>query len=138
MRELEDEFERDGIAVRFVVIGDYEKVRRHCGEYGMSSRCIPDAAKETYAAMGFGQFNLLRLFSDPALKERRKENRAAGFRQNWAATRLGDSAQLPGAAIINRDGKIVWRHAGVHPGDLPPMHEMLEIARATTSAPRLF
>ncbi|MBV8638422.1 MAG: AhpC/TSA family protein [Candidatus Eremiobacteraeota bacterium] len=134
MRELEKDFERDGIAVRFVVIGDITKARRYCSEYGMSSRCIPDPKKETYAAMGFGQYNLLKLFSDPALKERRKENRAAGFHQNWGATRLGDSAQLPGAAVINRHGIIAWRHAGVHPGDLPPMREMLEIARAATAS----
>jgi peroxiredoxin len=133
LRELENEFERDGITVRFVVIGDYEKVRRFCGEYGMSSRCIADPKKETYASMGFGQYNLLKLLSDPALKERRRENRAAGFHQNWAATRLADSAQLPGAVIIDRSGRIVWSHAGTHPGDLPPMHEMLEIARATVS-----
>ncbi len=136
MRELEEEFERDGIAVRFVVIGDREKIRRHCGPYGMSARCIPDPHKQTYAAMGFGQYNLLKLFSDAALKERRKENRAAGFHQNWSATHLGDSAQLPGAAIIDDHGRIAWRHAGLHPGDLPPMREMLEIARAATAPSR--
>ena len=132
MRELEHEFERDGIAVRFVVIGDYEKMRHYCDKYGMSARCIPDPERQTYAAMGFGQYNLLKLFTDPALKARRKENHAAGFHQDWGATRLHDSAQLPGAAIIDRDGKLAWRHAGEHPGDLPPMTEMLEIARATT------
>lgn len=130
MRELEDDFERDGIAVRFVVIGDIVKVRRFCGEYGMSARCIPDPTKATYAAMGFAQYNLMKLLRDPALKARRKENRAAGFRQNWMATRIEDGAQLPGAAIVDRSGHIVWRHEGKHPGDLPPMREMLEIARA--------
>lgn len=133
MREIENEFERDGIAVRFVVIGDIAKAKRYCSKYGFFSRCIADPKKETYAAMGFGQYNLFKLFSDRALKERRKENRAAGFHQDWAATRLGDSAQLPGAAVIDRHGTIAWRHAGVHPGDLPPMREMLEIARAATS-----
>ena len=129
MRELEDHFEREGIAVRFVAIGDETKARRFCGEYGMSARCIPDPTKATYAAMGFGDYNLMKLFSDPALKARRKENRAAGFRQNWLATRIQDGAQLPGAVIVDRSGHIVWRHVGKHPGDLPPMREMLEIAR---------
>lgn len=133
MRELENDFERDGITVRFIVIGDYDKVRRYCGPYGMSSRCIADPNKQTYAAMGFGQYNLAKLFTDRGLKERHKENRAAGFRQNWTATRLADSSQLPGAAIIDRNGEIVWRHAGKHPGDLPPVREMLEIARAATT-----
>lgn len=129
MRELDPEFDALGVAVRFVVIGDEAKVARFCGEYGMAERCIADEAKATFAAMGFGQYNLLRLFTDPALKARRRENKAAGFSQNWGATKLQDGAQLPGAALIGKDGRLLWTHAGVHPGDLPSMRSMLETAR---------
>lgn len=82
--------------------------------------------------MGLEQYNLLKLFTDPELKKRRAENKAAGFSQNWAATKLADGAQLPGAAIIDADGTIRWLHRGVHPGDLPPMREMLERAASIT------
>lgn len=91
--------------------------------------CIGDVDKRTYRAMGLENFNLLKLFSDPALKRRRAENKAAGFSQNWQATKLQDAAQLPGAAIIDATGKICWLHRGAHPGDLPPMGEMLARAR---------
>jgi hypothetical protein len=63
------------------------------------------------------------------LKKRRAENAAAGFSQNWGATRLQDGAQLPGAAIVDSTGTIRWIHRGKHPGDLPPVGEMLAKAR---------
>jgi len=79
--------------------------------------------------MGLEQYNLLKLFTDPALKQRRAENKAAGFSQNWAETKIQDGAQLPGAAIVDASGTIRWVHRGAHPGDLPPMSDMLARAR---------
>jgi hypothetical protein len=119
-----------GFDVRFVTIGTQEKAREFCGKQAMAARCIGDESKASYAAMGLGAFNLLKLFTDPALKKRRKENSAAGFSQDWGATKLGDGAQLPGAAIVDGAGKIRWFYRGVHPGDLPPMAEMLDRAKA--------
>lgn len=125
MRELETQFELPGIEVRFVVIGTLEEAENFCAQFGDAERCLADPDKETYAAMGFEDFNLLRLFSDPDLRRRRKENKAAGFRQNWRATKLANAAQLPGAAVIDAQGAIRWLHRGTHPGDLPPMRDML-------------
>ena len=88
-----------------------------------------DVDKRTYRAMGLEQFNLLTIFTNPALQKRRAENRAAGFTQNWKATRLADGAQLPGAAAIDAGGVLRWIHRGAHPGDLPPMAEMIESAQ---------
>lgn len=134
MRELDSEFEAAGIAVRFVVIGDQKKVASFCGAHGMEARCIADPTKASFKAMEFGDYNLLKLFSDKALLARRRENKRAGFEQNWGATRLGDSSQLPGAAIIDANGRIVWKYAGVHPGDLPHMRELLAQARLALSS----
>jgi hypothetical protein len=117
-------------SVRFVTIGSQAKAEEFCGQHGMAAYCIGDADKRSYAAMGLEGFNLLKLFTDPALKKRRAENKAAGFSQNWGATKLQDAAQLPGAAIVDASGIIRWVHRGAHPGDLPPVDEMLERARA--------
>jgi hypothetical protein len=95
LRELDSEFERAGIAVRFIVIGDAEKVATFCGAHGMADRCIADEDKATFKAAGLGEFGWLGFLTDTALKARRKENNAAGFRQNWGATRLADATQLP-------------------------------------------
>ncbi|HZZ63876.1 MAG TPA: peroxiredoxin-like family protein [Candidatus Baltobacteraceae bacterium] len=125
MREVERSFESEGITVRFVAIGDPNTVRTFCARFGEETRCIADPDKRTYKAMGLGNYNLLRLFTDGALRVRRNENKTAGFRQNWKATRIENSAQLPGAAFFDRDGVVRWVYRGQHPGDLPPIKQML-------------
>lgn len=129
MRELDAAFEKAGITVRFVAIGSSLEVATFCERFGDPSRCIGDPDKRSYKAMGLDDFNLLRLFSDADLKKRRAENRAAGFRQDWTATKLKNAAQLPGAALVDADGVVRWIYRGKHPGDLPPMSEMLQIGK---------
>jgi hypothetical protein len=129
LRESGSDPTQGALSVRFVTIGSQAKAEEFCGQHGMAAYCVGDADKRTYAAMGLEGFNLLKLFTDPALKKRRAENKAAGFSQNWGATKLQDGAQLPGAAIVDASGIIRWVHRGAHPGDLPPVDEMLERAR---------
>ncbi len=115
--------------MRFIAIGSQSKAEQFCAQHDSADICIGDEDKRTYRAMGLEQYNLMKLFTDPALKRRRAENKAAGFSQNWAETKIRDGAQLPGAAIVDAGGIVRWIHRGAHPGDLPPMSEMLERAR---------
>ena len=89
----------------------------------------------TYVAMGLDDFDLTRLKTDAALVARRNENEAAGFRQDWDATRIEDAARNPGAVAIDANGVIRYLYRGVHPGDLPPMSALLEAARLAFMAP---
>ncbi|MDB5027005.1 MAG: hypothetical protein JWO66_694 [Candidatus Eremiobacteraeota bacterium] len=125
MRELDKQNPGRRIAVRFVTIGSQVKAEQFCALQDAAPLCIGDEDKRTYRAMGLENFNLLRLFTDPGLRKRRAENKAAGFSQNWGATKLEDSAQLPGAVVADESGTIHWVYRGTHPGDLPPMAEML-------------
>jgi hypothetical protein len=129
LRESGSDPTQGAFSVRFVTIGSQAKAEEFCGQHGMAAFCIGDADKRSYAAMGLEGFNLLKLFTEPALKKRRAENKAAGFSQNWGATKLQDAAQLPGAAIVDASGILRWVHRGAHPGDLPPVDEMLGRAR---------
>ena len=128
MREFDQQHPGRALNVRFVTIGSQQKAEEFCALQGASALCTGDEDKRTYRAMGLENYNLLRLFTDPALKKRRAENKAAGFSQDWGATKLADGAQLPGAAIVDASGTIRWLYRGEHPGDLPPMREMLERA----------
>jgi AhpC/TSA antioxidant enzyme len=130
LRELEKTDPHPDLAVTFVTIGPQEKAEAFCKQHGATAPCIGDDGKRTYQAMGLGDFNLLKLFTDRDLGRRRAENSAAGFSQNWRATRLRDIAQLPGAVAIDNGGIVRWIHRGRHPGDLPPMTEMVEKSRA--------
>ena len=129
MREFDREFAQSGIAVRFVTIGSQEKAADFCARHNPEAVCIGDADMRTYKAMGFTDFDLTKLKTTPELMLRRDENEAAGFRQDWDATRIEDAAQNPGAAVIDTNGIIRWVHGGWHPGDLPPMQELLETAK---------
>jgi AhpC/TSA antioxidant enzyme len=128
LREFDQQHPGRRINVRFITIGSQQKAEEFCELQGAASLCIGDEDKRTYRAMGLENYNLFKLFTDPALKKRRAENKAAGFSQNWGATKLADGAQLPGAAIIDANGAIRWLHRGEHPGDLPPIGEMMKYA----------
>lgn len=134
MRESDYDAATDAFAIRFVTIGSQAKADEFCGRHQASVACLGDESKASYAAMGLEQYNLLKLFTDPALRARRAENAAAGFKQDWGATKLADGAQLPGAAFVDAGGVLRWVHRGAHPGDLPPMAEMLAHARAAVVA----
>ncbi len=129
MRELESEFAAEGVVVRFVVMGTPPEAARFCARFGDAARCVGDPQRRSYAAMGLEQFNLWHLFKDRDLRRRRAENRAAGFSQDWGATKLRNAAQLPGAAIVDAAGTLRWIYRGRHPGDLPAMTEMLAACR---------
>ena len=134
MRESDYNTAKSGFAVRFVTIGSREKAEEFCGRQDSAALCVGDETKASYRAMGLENYNLLKLFTDSSLKARQKENAAAGFSQDWRATKMSDGAQLPGAAIVDANGKLAWIYRGAHPGDLPPMSEMLE--RAGTVLPK--
>ena len=132
MRESGYDAATGPVQVRFVTIGPQAKADEFCGPYGPAARCIGDPDRASYRAMGLENFSFLKMFTDLGLMRRRAENRAAGFSQDWAATKLSDAAQLPGAALVDADGVLRWIHRGSHPGDLPPMRAMLERAREST------
>jgi hypothetical protein len=135
LREFDEQHPGRTLAVRFITIGSQAKAEAFCAPQIASQLCIGDEDKRTYRAMGLESYNFLRLFSDRALQRRHAENKAAGFSQNWSATKLADGAQLPGAAIVDARGVIRWLHRGAHPGDLPPMSAMLERAQALAATP---
>jgi hypothetical protein len=135
LRESDYERAKDGFDIRFVTIGSQQKAEEFCGRQGMGTACIGDETRASYRAMGFEDYNLLKLFIDPALRKRRIENAAAGFSQDWSATKLADSAQLPGAAIIDANGTLRYLHTGTHPGDLPKISALLTQARTLLGSP---
>ena len=134
MRELDETLKGIGFSVRCITIGSQEKADEFCGRHGVFGLCIGDEDMHTYRSIGLGDLDLSQLQSDPALVQRRAENEAAGFRQDWDATRIEDAAQLPGAVVIDADGVIRWMYRGAHPGDLPPMRELVARAREALEA----
>ncbi|GAC1541271.1 MAG: hypothetical protein NVS2B17_18460 [Candidatus Velthaea sp.] len=130
MRELEPDFAALGINVRCITIGSQAKAEEYCARHNPGTACIGDATMHTYKAMGLDDFDLSTLKTNVALVRRREENEAAGFVQDWDATRIEDAAQNPGAAFIDASGVLRFVHRGTHPGDLPPLAALLETVRS--------
>jgi hypothetical protein len=138
VREQRSGIDAAGLAVACVVQGTADDVRRFCGRHGIEALCVPDPDKASYRAMGLERTSwgaLLRPSSD--LKRRRGEARASGCGVSLSGTfrRHSDVLQLPGAALVARGGEILWLHRGTHPGDLPPIARLLEVARERLRAP---
>ena len=128
MRELDRTIADSALTVRCITIGSQQKAEEFCAQHSVVGPCIGDADMHSYKAMGLEDYDLSRLQTDAALIERRAQNEAAGFRQDWGATKIEDAAQLPGAAVLDERGTIRWLYRGVHPGDLPPMADMVRVA----------
>jgi hypothetical protein len=129
LRERLPEFERRGVRVAAVVQGTADEALRFCGRHGMERICVPDPGRASYRAMGLPRTSWgALLFALPALRRRRAEARAAGCASSLTGTlrKHSDVLQLPGAALVGRDGRLLWVHRGAHPGDLPSAAALLD------------
>jgi len=132
LRDALPQFDEFGVNVRAVVQGDKNEAKEFCGSLGAEALCIADPLRRSYHMMGFERAPLSSiLFPSNALKERRREVHARGFKQDWKNTfrRNGDALQLPGAALIDQRGIVRWLYRGGHTGDLPPITTLLSIAK---------
>jgi len=110
-----------------VVQARREELRSLCGS---DLTCIPDPTCESHRAMALGRMSLWKLVSSGELRRRRRQALAGGFRQDWRRTfaRESDAFRLPGAALIERGGKILWLRRGEHAADLPRADDLVAIA----------
>jgi hypothetical protein len=128
LRETLPQFSERGIRVGCVVQGTAAEMARFCGRHGVEAICIPDPERASYRAMGLERTNWRSiLFPSPEGKRRRAAAKAAGcsISLEGAFQKHSDVLQLPGAALVARNGKILWLHRGSSPSDLPAPAELL-------------
>src|ERR1700733_12103415 len=132
LREQMPELGKLGVRLACIVQGDAEEAAESCGLYEMAAQCIPDPTKETYRKFGLDRASWgSLLFPSPELKQRRTENRAAGFGISVKGSLKShcDILLLPGAVIVAQGGKILWLHRGKNPADLPAAKVMIDEAK---------
>ncbi len=122
MREFEKLHRDERIYV--VVAADEAATRSLCTPYGVADACIADPDRRTHRAARLRPASLLSFFSRELI-ERARANHRAGFRQNWAKSRIDDLRRVPGAMRIDADGIVTWIYRGEHAGDLPPLEQLL-------------
>lgn len=121
-----------------VVQGNSDQMAIFCGRHGVASVCIPDPQRASYRAMGLERTSWRQiLFPSKEGKRRRVEARASGFPVSLEGTlqKNGDVLQLPGAALVGSDGRILWLHRGEAAYDLPPAHELVRVVRLKIKQP---
>ena len=127
MREANPRFRERGIRLVLIVQSRPDELLKNCGA---EVECVADPDQVTHRAMGLGRATLGSLFFNADLRRRRKEAARQGFRQDWKRTFAPESDKwlLPGAALVERGGRILWRYRGEHTGDLPSAEELFAVA----------
>lgn len=131
LRETLSQFEERGIRVGCVVQGTAEEAARFCGRHGVQQVCIPDPARQSYRAMGLERGTWWKILLPTArLRQSRASAKAAGcgISIEGAFQKHSDILQLPGAALVGRDGRILWLHRGTSSEDLPSPAQLLATA----------
>lgn len=132
LREKLPEFEKLRVQLACIIQGNAKDAAELCGEYGLTSHCVPDPNRESYRKVGLDRTTWAALVRPShELRRRRKENRDAGFSINLKRSMKGacDILLLPGAALVARGGKILWLHRGANPADLPTADDLLSQVR---------
>jgi len=132
LREKLPEFEGLGVRVVCVVQGTAEEAQHFCARHGLMQGCIGDPTKESYRAMGFGRTSWKEiLFASRELKQRRAEASTLGCGVSLKGTfqKHSDVLQLPGAALVDSSGRIVWLSRPKTLAGLPRADELLQIVK---------
>jgi len=120
-----------GIARVCILQADAAETARWCAQNAGCSTCVPDQKRETYAAIGLGHTTFGDILKpSESLKQRRNEAKTAGVKQNWLRTFApgNDVLQLPGAALVDRDGTIRYIHRGTDTSDQLNSRQLESIA----------
>lgn len=123
---LQKELQKLGINLACVVQGTPEEAKMF---FTLDTiECIPDSHKESYKLLGLERTSWFQiLFPTKALRKRREEATKLGCSISAKGTKQksSDPLQLPGAALINEDGKLLWIHRAKHTGDLALGDELI-------------
>ena len=130
LREKLPQFEALGVRVVCVVQGTAEEAQQFCARHGLAQGCIGDPRKESYRAMGFGRTSWKEIvFASDELKQRRAEANEIGCGVSLKGTfqKHSDVLQLPGGALVDRGGRILWLSRPQDLAGLPRADELLRI-----------
>jgi peroxiredoxin len=89
-------------------------------EYKIEVPVYVDSRRTTYQALGFAR-SPFALVSIAATKAAVRAL-GAGFKQGRTQ---GDAFQLGGTLVVDKKGEVLFRHAATHPGDHPPVKDVL-------------
>ncbi len=131
MQEHKAEIEARGAQVVAIGQGTGEDAAEVCGELGVDFPCLGDPERRGYRALGLGRASWWGITAGPML-----ESPALGLRRlahanlRRSASPHSDVRQLPGVAIVDRQGTLRFLHRAEKTDDLPsPARVLAELEK---------
>jgi hypothetical protein len=123
LRERETEFDRRGVRITAIGLGDRNYAKFFREETGITFPLLIDEERQAYRAVGLGSASLLHLVrNDNAMARRRA--RASGHRQH----KLGKNPfQLGGTFVFAPGNRDLYAHLSKTFGDNASITELLEV-----------
>lgn len=109
-----------GARLVFVGNGNAAMAKAFRDQFDITEPLYVDTKRNSYKALDFGR-NPLTIASLGAAKSAARAL-GEGFRQG---TTQGDAWQLGGVVAVRPDGTVAYRYASKHPGDHPPIADVL-------------
>ena len=99
--------------------GTADEAGRICAQMGVEYPCLGDPEKESYRAYGLRRAGWREIILDPMREGSEAMKKGYKVSIKGSLMRHTDWFQLPGVAIVDREGIVRWLHQARHSGDIP-------------------
>ena len=123
-RELET-VQAHGAQVVAIGQGTADEATRICGQMEISYPCLGDPEKASYRAYGLRRAGWREILLDPMRDGNRAMKEGYTVSIRGSLMRHSDWFQLPGVAIVDREGIVRYLHQARHSGDIPSATEVV-------------
>ena len=131
MQQRVSEIRERGAQVVALGQGDSPTAAEFCRGLGVDFPCLGDPAREIYGAFGLRRGSVWGVMFEPFfLDPRRSFARLRGANLKASAAPSTDVFQLPGVAVVDGEGDVVFLHRAERTDDLPPIEKILEVLDA--------
>lgn len=117
-------FETRGAQLVAVAQGTAAEAERYCRALGVTYDCLGDPDKASYRAYALPRGGWREILVDPLFE---REGLARIFQASLRGSLAphSDWFQLPGLALVDREGRLRWYHRARHSADIPPAAAVL-------------
>ena len=99
--------------------GTADEAGRICAQMGVDYPCLGDPEKASYRAYGLRRAGWREIILDPMREGSEAMKKGYKVSIRGSLMRHSDWFQLPGVAIVDREGVLRYLHRARHSGDIP-------------------
>ena len=114
--------------------GTAEEAGRICAQMGVEYPCLGDPGKASYRAYGLRRAGWREIVVDPMREGSEAMKKGYKVSIRGSLMQHSDWFQLPGVAIVDREGIVRWLHQARHSGDIPSPETVIAALSASPVA----